>query len=362
MTTAFTAEQDDLRASVRAFLADKAPSAAVRRWMDSDEGYDRAVWRQLADQLGLPGLAIPESYGGAGGSAVELGIVLEEMGRTLLPGPYFATVALATQALLASEDEDAKARWLPRIADGSLTATLAVGEDGGSWNLDDVRTTAVADSDAWRVSGAKMFVVDGDSAGLVLVIARADDGLGLFAVEGGTRIRLTALDPTRRLARVELDDVPAVRIVSTMDGLRRALDLAVVALAAEQVGGAQACLDAAVEYAKIRVQFNRPIGSFQAIKHKCANMLLELEAARSAVYHAAAVAGTDELAVAAAVAGSYCAEAYTHIAKENIQIHGGIGYTWEHDAQLYLKRAKASELLFGAPAWHRARLADLVGI
>ncbi|KOU59016.1 acyl-CoA dehydrogenase [Streptomyces sp. MMG1533] len=364
-----------MRASLRRFLTDKSPSEAVRRWMEAEEGHDPALWRQMAEQLGLQGIALPEEYGGAGGGPVELGIVLEEMGRALLPSPFFATVALAGQALAASGDDAAKSRWLPGIAAGSLTATVAIAEESGSWRLEDVAATATtAPGGGWTVSGTKMFVIDGHTAGLLLVVARTGAGPGLFAVEsdaaGMTRTRLDALDPTRRLGRIDLDGTPAVRVGP--DGgadaapafLREALDLAVVALAAEQVGGAQACLDTAVEYAKIRVQFDRPIGSFQAIKHKCADMLLAVEAARSATYHAASVAaeGSAELPVAAALAGAYCSEACTHAAKENIQIHGGIGYTWEHDAHLYLKRAKSSEQLFGAPAAHRARLADLVGI
>ena len=375
MTLTFTDEQEELRASVRRLLADKSPSEAVRRWMESDAGHDPALRRQLAEQLGLWGIALPEEYGGSGGGPVELGIVLEETGRALLPGPFFATVALAGQAIAASGDEAAKRRWLPGIADGSLSATLALSEESGSWTVDDVATTATPDGEGWALTGTKMFVVDGDSADLLLVVARTDDGPGLFAVEGSaaavTRTRLEALDPTRRLARVDLDAAPASRVgpADATAFLRTTLDLAVVALAAEQVGGAQACLDTAVEYARIRVQFGRPIGSFQAIKHKCADMLLEVEASRSAAYHAASVAaevvagsGADELPIAAALAAAYCAEAYTHAAKENIQIHGGIGYTWEHDAHLYLKRAKSSELLFGAPVRHRARLAELVGI
>ncbi|WP_406497162.1 acyl-CoA/acyl-ACP dehydrogenase [Streptomyces sp. NBC_01604] len=375
MTLTFTEEQEELRASLRRFLTDKSPSEAVRHWMESEEGHDPAVWRQMAEQLGLQGLALPEKYGGAGGGAVELGIVLEEMGRALLPSPFFATVALAGQALTVSDDDAAKARWLPGIADGSLTATVAVAEESGSWRLEDVATAATVTADGdWTVLGTKMFVVDGHTADLLLVVARTDTGPGLFAVDatspGVTRTRLDTLDPTRRLGRVDLDGAPAVR-VGPDDGpgaatafLCTALDLAVVALAAEQVGGAQACLDAAVAYAKVRVQFGRPIGSFQAVKHKCADMLLAVEAARSATRHAASVAAEDraELSVAAALAGAYCSEAYTHAAKENIQIHGGIGYTWEHDAHLYLKRAKSSEQLFGAPEAHRARLADLVGI
>ncbi|MEW1826792.1 acyl-CoA dehydrogenase family protein [Streptomyces sp. NPDC088196] len=363
----FTEEQEQLRTTLRRFLADKAPSAAVRRAMDSDEGYDSRLWRQMADQLGLHGLALPEAYGGFGGGPVELGIVLEELGRVLLPSPYFATVALAGQALAASNDEAAKARWLPAIADGSTTATLALAEENGSWQLEDIETSAGHGT----VSGTKMFVVDGHTADLILVVARTDTGPALFAVDGDapgvTRTRLETLDPTRRLARVDLEAAPARRVGPDGDAsayLRTVLDLVAVALAAEQVGGAQACLDAAVAYAKVRVQFGRPIGSFQAIKHKCADLLVQVEGARSAADHAAAVAaeGSSELPVSAALAAACCADAFTHAAKENIQIHGGIGYTWEHDAHLYLKRAKSSEQLFGGPATHRARLADLVGI
>lgn len=374
MSLIFTEEQEELRAGLRRFLADKSPSAVVRRWMESEDGHDPAVWRQMAEQLGLHGLALPEEYGGFGGGPVELGIVLEEMGRVLLSSPYFATVALAGQALVASGDDTAKARWLPLIADGSLTATLAVAEERGSWRPEDVTTTAARSGGEWTLTGTKMFVIDGHTAGLLLVVARSSDGPGLFAVDGDaigmTRTRLDALDPTRRLARVELEGVAARRVEPTGDSstyLRTVLALAVTAMAAEQVGGAQVCLDMAVEYAKIRVQFGRPIGSFQAIKHKCADMLVDVEAARSAAYHAAAEAaeaseGSTGLAVAAALAAAYCSAAYTHAAKENLQIHGGIGYTWEHDAHLYLKRAKSSELLFGSPAMHRAELADLVGI
>ncbi|MET7473827.1 acyl-CoA dehydrogenase family protein [Streptomyces sp. NPDC005648] len=370
MALTFTEEHEQLRSTLRRFLTDKAPSEAVRRSMESEQGHDRRLWQQMAGQLGLHGLALPQEYGGFGGGPVELGIVLEELGRALLPSPYFATVALAGQALAVSGDEAARARWLPGIADGSLTGTLALAEESGSWQLADVRSRAVRDRAGWRVSGSKMFVVDGHSADLLLVVAQTDLGPALFAVDGTaagvTRARLDTLDPTRRLARVDLDAAPA-EPVGPQDAtayLRRVLDLAVVALAAEQVGGAQACLDAAVAYAKARVQFGRPIGSFQAVKHKCADMLLKVEAARSAAHHALSVAAaaTAEPAVAAAIAGAYCADAYTHAAKENIQIHGGIGYTWEHDAHLHLKRAKSSEQLFGSPTAHRRRLADLVGI
>jgi alkylation response protein AidB-like acyl-CoA dehydrogenase len=371
MVTGFvTPEHDQLRAAVRELLADRSPSAAVRRWMESGTGYDPEVWRLMSEQLGLHGLALPERYGGAGGSLVELGIVLEELGRALLPSPFFATVALAGQVLAASGDEAACERWLPGIADGSLTATLALAEEGGSWRPEDVATKAISVGDGWKLSGTKMFVIDGHSAELLLVVARSEAGPGLFAVDGEApgvyRTRLDTLDLTRRLGRIELVDVPAVRVGPDGDAtafLHEVLDLALVALAAEQVGGAQTCLDAAVGHAKVRVQFDRPIGSFQAIKHKCADMLLRVEAARSAARHAAAVAEEPaERSAATVVAAAYCAEAFTFAAKENLQIHGGIGYTWEHDAHLFLRRAKSSEHLFGAPAAHRTRLAELTGI
>jgi alkylation response protein AidB-like acyl-CoA dehydrogenase len=374
VTLTFTDEQEQLRASVRRILADKSPSEAVRRWMESTEGHDPALWRQMAEQLGLQGLALPEEYGGAGYGPVELGIVLEEMGRALLPAPFLSSVALAGQALAISGDDAAKGRWLPGIADGTRTAALAVSEEGSAWTLDGARTAATPQGEGWALEGTKTFVIDGASADLLLVVARTDEGPALFAVEGTdgvARSPLTALDPTRRLAHVTLDAAPAVRVGPAGDQsgyLRDVLDLAIVALAAEQVGAAQACLDLSVEYAKIRVQFGRPIGSFQAIKHKCADLLLEVESAKSAVYNAAAVAADriagagEELPIAAAVAGAYCSTTAVHAAKETIQIHGGIGYTWEHDAHLYLKRAKSSELLLGAPAAHRARLATLVGI
>ncbi|MGW1617647.1 acyl-CoA dehydrogenase family protein [Streptomyces sp. NPDC002172] len=381
MSATFTEEHEQLRATLRRFLADKAPSEAVRRSMESADGHDPVLWRRMAGELGLLGLALPEEYGGFGGGPVELGLVLEELGRALLPSPYFATVALAGQALAVSGDETAKARWLPGIVDGSLTGTLALAEENGSWHVADVRAEAVPDGrgPGDRVSGTKMFVVDGHSADLVLTVARSAAGPRLFAVEGTapgvTRTRLETLDPTRRLARIDLDGAPALPVgpaaADAAAYLRRVTDLAVVALAAEQAGGAQACLDAAVAYAKVRVQFGRPIGSFQAVKHKCADMLLKVEAARSAAYHALSAAADlprpgepseSPLSTAAAVAAVCCADAYTHAAKENIQIHGGIGYTWEHDAHLHLKRAKSSEQLLGSPATHRRRLAGLVGI
>src|ERR1700734_3739933 len=368
---AFSPEQEEFRRSLRRFLADKSPAAEVRRLMETDAGYDPQVWKQLADQLGLQGLAIPEEFGGAGATLVELGIAFEEMGRVLLCAPFFSTVGLAAQALLAVGDDQAKREYLPRIADGSLLATVAVTEADGRWDLAAVRTSAAADSGApggFLLDGTKMFVVDGHTAQLLLVVARTDVGLGLFAVdasaEGVVRTTLPTLDMTRKLARLEFTQAPA-RLVSgpgdATAALSRALDLALAALTAEQVGGAQRCLDMAVDYAKIRMQFGRPIGSFQAIKHKCAEMLLEVESARSAAYHAAQ-SDPGELGVAAAIAKAYCSAAYFEVAAETIQVHGGIGFTWEHDAHLYFRRAKSSQLFLGDEHYHRERFAVLTGI
>ncbi|HUO48732.1 MAG TPA: acyl-CoA dehydrogenase, partial [Acidimicrobiales bacterium] len=288
-----------------------------------------------------------------------------------LCAPYFSTVALGANALLASGDEGAKKDLLPGIASGDTIATLALTEDTGRWDLDGITLAASESGGGWTLDGHKMFVIDGHSADLILVAARTARGVSLFAVEGGaaglTRTALATMDQTRKQARLEFSGTPA-RLVGDDGGaagvLSQTLDLAAVALAAEQVGGAQRCLDMAVEYAKTRIQFGRPIGSFQAIKHKCADMLLEVESAKSAAYYAgwAAAEDSDELPVVASLAKSYCSEAYFHAAAENIQIHGGIGFTWEHDAHLYFKRAKSSELLLGDPSYHRELLAQRIGI
>jgi alkylation response protein AidB-like acyl-CoA dehydrogenase len=366
----FTPEQEELRASVRRFLADKSPSEEVRRLMESVEGYDPNVWKQMAAQLGLQGLAIPEELGGSGCTPVEQAIVFEEMGRALLCAPYFSTVALAASVLGELGDPEASARWLPCIADGSLIATVAFLEEDGRWDTARVGTTATRTPEGWALNGAKAYVTDGCLAALILVVARAGEGTGVFAVEanapGLTRAPVSALDLTRKLARVELSRTPAQRVgpPDAAAALTRALDQAIALLAAEQAGAAQRCLEMAVDYAKLRVQFGRPIGSFQAIKHKCADMLLEVESAKSAARYAAwaAAESSDELPIAASVAKAYCSEALFHVAAENIQVHGGIGFTWEHDAHLYFRRAKVSELMLGDPAYHRSRIADLVGI
>ncbi|MFT4265256.1 MAG: acyl-CoA dehydrogenase family protein [Nocardioides sp.] len=370
MSVGSTTEHDELRSVLRRFLDEKSSSEDVRRLIASAETHDTSVWEQMSNQLGLQGLVIPEEFGGAGFGPVELGIVLEEMGRALLVAPYFGTVALAAQALVLCDDGDISRRWLPEIASGSVTATVAIAEDDGSWTADP-SATARRDGDDWRLYGTRCFVIDGATADLLVVVAAAPDGPGVFVVEPGAsgvaRTRVEWLDLTRELAVVGFDAVRASR-VSPSGGFaawRSAfLDRALAALAAEQAGGAARCLEMAVDYAKVREQFGRPIGSFQAIKHMCARVLIEVEAAHLAAAYAgsAVVRPGREASVAATVAAAQCSAAYTSAAKECLQVHGGIGYTWEHDTHLHLRRAKASESLLGRPQLQRSRLADLVEI
>ncbi|MFJ1968160.1 acyl-CoA dehydrogenase family protein [Streptomyces sp. NPDC087903] len=372
MDLTFSEEQDELRKVVRSFLGKYSGEPDVRRLADDPRGYDLVVWRRMAAELGLQGLAVPEEYGGSGFGYVELGIVFEEAGRALLGGPYFATVALAAEALLRCHDERARADLLPGIAAGSTVATLALTEDGGRWDERGIGLTATGGPDGWRLTGVKTYVPDGHLADLLLVAARTPSGISLLAVDAGAqglvRTPLATLDQTRKQARVEFTDTPA-RLLGTEGTawpvLERTLATASVLLAAEQAGGAAAALDAAVGYARIRVQYGRVIGSFQGIKHKCADMLVEIESARSAAYGGlwALEAGDEtEIAVAAALAQTFCSEAFTKVAGDNIQVHGGIGFTWEHPAHLYFKRAKSSEVLLGTPSYHRELLATRLGI
>ena len=371
MNFAFNEEQEELRKTVRQFLEAKSPESAVREQMDTEVGYDAAVWSQMGEQLGLQGLVIPEEFGGSGYGFIELVVVLEEMGRALLCAPFFSSVVLAANAVVHSGDDSAKADLLPGIASGETIATLAFTEENGRWDEEGITATASGSGDSWTIDGTKTYVLDGHVASLLIVAARTANGVSLFAVDGDgqgvTRTSLATMDQTRKQAKIELSGAAGRLIGAEGQGwavLERVLDLAAVALAAEQVGGAQFCLEMAVQYAKDRVQFGRPIGSFQAIKHKCADMLLEVESAKSAAYYAGWCASelNDELPSVASLAKAYCSEAYFHAAAENIQIHGGIGFTWEHPAHLYFKRAKSSELLFGDPTYHRELLAQRIGI
>lgn len=360
-------ELDDLRGVVRAYLTATSPSETVRELMETETGYDEVSWRQMAGELGLHGIAVPERWGGAGAGVGELAVVFEEMGRALLCSPFYATVALATQAVLASGDDEAVERFVPEFIDGSRTATLILNGRLGAWDPDGVTLRADRDGTRFRIRGEAPLVIDGHTADVVLAPALTEAGISLFAVhaasEGLRRTPLAGLDRTRKVARAQFDSAPA-ELIGPDGGaasfLAHTSDLALIALTAEQVGAAQRCLDMAVDYARNRIQFGRPIGSFQAVKHRCADMLVQVEGARSAQSHAAEVAGTDDLPTAASVAKMVCSEAFLQVALDNMRIHGGIGFTWEHDAHLFVRRAKVTQLIFGDPDYHAQRLATLV--
>jgi alkylation response protein AidB-like acyl-CoA dehydrogenase len=371
MDFSFTAEHEELRQTVRRFLERESPEARVRALMETPTGYDERIWKRMAEELALPGLVVPERYGGAGLGPVELAIVMEEMGRVLFCGPYLSTSVLSVYTLLHAATDEAKGSLLREIASGATICATALGQSTGDPGSHGAGCRAARETGGWRLEGSVEFVVDGHVADVLLVVARTTDGLGLFRVEGDApglrRTALPALDLTRKLSRLDLSGAPGAQISAgelsaALDGV---LALTLAALCAEQVGGAQRCLETATEYAKTRLQFGRPIGSYQAIKHKCADMLVEVEFARSAAYHAAFRAAEQdhaEVLAAAHMAKAYCSEAYFHAAAENIQIHGGMGFTWEHSAHLYFKRAKASAVLFGDSTYHRRELARGIGI
>ncbi len=379
MTFAFSDEQRMLRETARRFLDDKAGFDVVRTLMATDSGFDGGLWREIAMQ-GWQSMAIPEEYGGAGFSFIEQAILMEEMGRSLFPAPYLSSIVLGADIVLCSGTEEQKQMILPEVASGELRLAVAHVEMGGRWDPTGIEMVATREGEDLVLNGTKSFVVDGHTAHTLVVAARTvaassgRDGISLILVptdtDGVEAHRIDTMDQTRKQAEIKFTGVrvPVSAILgdqgSGWTALQQTLVRAVVALAFEQVGGAQQCLDMSVEYAKVRVQFGRPIGSFQAIKHKCADMLVEVEAAKSAAYYAgwAASVGDEDLAVAAPLAKSYCSEAYSHVAGENIQVHGGIGFTWEHDAHLFFKRAKTDELLFDTPAAHRAILADTLGL
>ncbi|MEV3907260.1 acyl-CoA dehydrogenase family protein [Streptomyces canus] len=371
MDFAFSEEQEQLGRTVRAFLTHTSPETETRRLMETPEGFDRALWRRMGTELGLQGLAIPEEYGGAGCGPVEVGVVMEEMGRALLCAPFLSSAVLATTTLLRCADEEARKRLLPGLASGELVGTLALTEDSARWDAAGVGLTARESNGSWLLTGHKTFVLDGATADVVLTVARTHDGIGVFCVEGDapglTRAPLPTMDPTRRQARLDYQDVPATRLRTHGDGwdlVAEVLDRVAVALAAEQVGVASRALDMAVEYAKVRHQFGRPVGSFQAVKHLLADVLLEVESARAAAHYALLASENEdpELPAVASLAKAFCSDACVQATEENIQVHGGIGFTWEHPAHLYLKRAKTSQLLFGDPAYHRELLARRIGM
>jgi len=379
MEFAFSQDQDELRRAARRFLEVASSEERVRAAMETEQGYDSATWEQLSEELAWTALTIPEEYGGLGMSYLDLHPLMEEMGRALLCSPFFSTICLGANALLLGGNGVQKERHLPGIAAGETTATLAYAEKNGQLDAAGIEATCSRTAAGYILRGTKSYVLDGHTADLLIVAARTEnsegaEGVSLFLVPGDAdgvkRAWLPTMDQTRRLASVELNDVvvpPDALVGEEGRGwalCERTLDLARIALAAEQVGAAEMCLDMSVEYAKVRKQFGRPIGSFQAIKHKCADMLMMVESARSAAFYASALAGQGErdLEEAASSAKAFCSDTFFHCAAENIQIHGGIGFTWEHAAHMYFKRAKAAEVLFGAPSFHRERVAKRMGL
>jgi len=378
MDFGFSEEQEMLRSSARDFLAKEAPMTYVRKMMDDEVGFTPELWKKMAD-LGWMGLILPEQYGGSGLDFVDLIVVLEEMGRVVLPGPFFSTVVLGGVALLDGGSAALKDALLPKLASGELQVTLAQLEPSGRWDADGIQLAAKADGGGYVLSGTKLFVPDAHTADHLVVAGRTPgssgtDGISLFLVDakapGITTTQLKTMDQTRKLGEVVLKDVrvPADRVLGPVGQgwalLDRVIDRGKVGLCAEMCGGAQRVLEMSVDYAKVREQFGKPIGSFQAIQHKCANMLVEVESSKSVTYYAAwAVAnGVAEAPLAAAMAKAYCSDAYRHVSGEGIQIHGGIGFTWEHDMHIYFKRAKSSEVTFGDATWNRELVAQHINL
>ena len=372
MQFAHSEEQQLIRESVRTLLAERADSAQLRRALDQPGGYDGELWRTMGE-LGWTGLAIPQAYGGAGLGWVELCILQEEQGRRLVASPFFSTCALAAPLIAACADEAQRAALLQPIAAGAARVGCALIGTDGRPPCDGVSVVLENRGGDFRLHGVSDFVIHGDSADLLLVLARAPgsqraDGISVAvipaATPGVTVHPHLMLDLTRPMSRVEFADVTIEREQLLGEpgaagrAVEAALELARIALASEALGGAERVLEMTTAYAKERVQFGRPIGSFQAIKHRLADMMIAVEAAKSAAWYAACVADErrEELAEAAAIAKSYCCDAFFDCAANAIQLHGGVGFTWDHDAHLYLKRARAAATLLGSPAWQRERL------
>lgn len=348
--------QEILRESARTFFAGECPIAEVRRLMETDTAFDASLWGKLAEQ-GYTGIIFPEEFGGVGLGIVELILLMEEAGRALLPGPFFSTVALAGSVLQAVATHDQRKKYLTKVCRGEARATVAVVEAAGNWDVADVQMTAVNG----KLKGEKLFVPDAAAADWIIVVARN----GVFLVEtkapGVRTAPMLGLDLTRKLYSVQFDNAPAEKLGET-SRLSRALDIATAALTAELVGGMQRTLDITVEYAKTRKQFGKPIGIFQAVQHQCADMYLETESSRSAVYYAAWALEEkiSDAAAAVSIAKIYASDASRTVGNRGIQVHGGMGFTWENDIHLYYRRAKASETAFGDASFHRERLARLV--
>lgn len=377
MEFGFSEQQEILRGSARQFLERECPPEVVRRLMEDDHGYSPDLWRRMAE-LGWMGLVLPEIYGGSGLSFVDLTILMEEMGRVLLPSPFFASVILGGLTLLEAGSEAQKQQVLPRLASGDAKLSLALLEADGRYDPRGISLRASIRGNRATLNGTKLFVPDAHVADEVICVARTrggrhpEAGISLFLLDmkasGVSCTPLASIDQTRQLCEISFTrvGVPLDQMLGRRDtawpALQRALDKAVVALCAEMLGGAEKALEMCVEYAKTRVQFGRPIGSFQAVKHKIADMKVLVENAKSAVYYAAWAVDRDvpEGSRAASMAKAYCSDMYMRVTGDGIQVHGGIGFTWDHNMHLYFKRAKSSEILLGDATWHRERTASLI--
>jgi alkylation response protein AidB-like acyl-CoA dehydrogenase len=365
----FTDEQGQLRSAVRKFCADNFDEPTVRALMESEPTFDAKVWARLGGELGVLGLSVPEADGGVGGSLVDQAVAVEELGSSLACGQVFGTVFLAIPALVAASSGEVRDAVLADLVEGRRTAAFAVADRAGGFDPADVAITAAGSGAETTLSGTLERVVDGTAADDLLVAANGPDGVALYVVDaagaGVQRTGLVTLDLTRPQATIVLTDAPA-RLVAGPDEATRVIEHAVqvgsALLAVEQVGAAQHLLDLAVEYAKSRLQFGRPIGSFQAVKHRLADMLVDVEHARSTAYHAvwALADGSDDPALAASIAQAVCSAAFARVATDTIQTLGGIGFTWEHQAHLYFKRATTDAALLGSPEQHRSRVAAMV--
>jgi len=378
MDIGFSEEQELLRDTARKFLDSECPTKFVREMMATEHAVTDAFWHQLAEN-GWLGITYPEAEGGSGLGLVDLVVLMEEIGRAVMPGPYPATVLLGGAAIAAVGSPEQRREWLPRIAGGEVKATLALTEPNARWDAAGITATAREARGGFTLTGAKMFVPDAHLADVLIVAARSrdgstmEDGVSLFLVPkdaaGLTIRRLPSVDETRKLCEVTLDNVavPGSALLGELHQgwapLQRVIDRAAVALSAEMCGAAQRVLDMTVDYAKLRVAFGKPIGTYQGVKHKCADMLVEIENAKSLTYYAAWAVdeGEADAPLAVSMAKAAASDAGRKVCAAGIQLHGGIGMTWEHDLQLYLKRAKADEVMFGDATWHRERIARLMG-
>ena len=369
-------EQQMLKTSARDFLTKECPKDLVREMMEHPTGHSPKLWQKMAD-LGWQALILPEEYGGIGMTFLDFAVLLEEMGRALLPGPFVPTVLLAGQPIMAAGSDEQKEQFLARIADGDIVMTLALMEENGGIEATDISTMATAGGDGFTLSGTKMFVPDAHVADYILCAARTkdgpdkEDGISLFLVgakSSGLEIEVMETLTGQKMCRVVFNDVtvPMEAVLGEVDKgwpiVKTTVTQATIAECAWMIGGAQWVLDTSVAYAKEREQFGAPIGSFQAIQHKCANMAIDVEGAVDITYYAAWTVSEDErnAAMAASMAKAWCSDIYTRAAAEGIQIHGGIGFTWEHDMHLYFKRAKTSEVTYGDGDYHRRKVAEML--